>query len=464
MKKNKIKKAIALYLSTALVSMNCLNVSAVNYKKILNRTICTAATGLTLALGTYFLYNRFVSRNSDINRDDVENINQNDAQPVIFEKVPSLDSKEGLKIIRSSDHNDEKISCKLTKLSKKDKDGSTLFGTRQDFEEYIKKHPEECFRQDKETGMCYVKVDNELHEAGRFTISTLGELSKNQGDSKSKKKGKFVVVYEKPSEKGMELLDFNTILDSGKFDLISLSSDPDCIARYNDFESTDSLCDFKRYYPSGIFAKCPWTTLCLLYMPGLNGMAYNKKTKELERNRIDLLDQYELPKSNTTQTFFKENELREDKKEYNDKYKVMLIENAPIALEFEQGSYKYIKEDKKIDMLLDAKPKCYCKDSEQHKMYLKRKFLSLFNYCKQRHTEMANVFIGIESMNAKELEKRMQNYKEVLEDHEVVETMKESGTTYIMNARYNSKLAVKFGEKAIDLSNKDSLDEFDKLK
>ena len=74
MKKNKLKKVFALGLSTVLVSMSCLNVSAMDYKKILNKkNISMAAFGSAIVAGSCLLYNYFkpVSKERPKNDDDL---------------------------------------------------------------------------------------------------------------------------------------------------------------------------------------------------------------------------------------------------------------------------------------------------------------------------------------------------------------------------------------------------------
>ncbi len=115
---NKLEKAIALGLSTVLVSMSCLNASAIDYKKVLNKkNISIAALGSAVILGSYFLYNHFKAPGAEKSQDEEQLVGINDHQvekseknkeEIAEEEEKTTENEEKDQINEESNENDEK--------------------------------------------------------------------------------------------------------------------------------------------------------------------------------------------------------------------------------------------------------------------------------------------------------------------------------------------------------------------
>ena len=197
MRKGRLKKTFALYLSMALVSMNCLNASALDYKKIFSKkNISVAAVTSAVIFGSYFLYNHLkspntkkpqdIKKNEEKNRVDIlklkdggstkkvavfrvvklnqqgKEINENiSATP--FKVIEPISDTEKTKIVKSEDITD----LRVTKEGKDKKLVSFTFsnGKKVSSDNF---RQSENIRQDRETGMFYLKIDDKLYELGKI--------------------------------------------------------------------------------------------------------------------------------------------------------------------------------------------------------------------------------------------------------------------------------------------------------
>ena len=146
----------------------------------------------------------------------------------------------------------------------------------------------------------------------------------------------------------------------------------------------------------------------------------------------------------------------------------MIVKDTPIS--FDGGdihtlqTYIYSDEDKKIDIFLDAAlPHAYSDSEnyteEQCKLHIKRHYLTLFESCRAEGTKRAMIsFIGTDGLGNK-----FEWHKEALDNPEVKEAMKNSGTTYIFNAYNKSDIAKVFIGQAVDISEATDMSAFDKI-
>ncbi len=414
-------------------------------------------------------------------------------KPIMFKGVKPITEDEKRKIVSAERCSKvgKTISLEVTEANGMIEDSILTLPDGTKINEIdLRRNPGEYFRQDKETGMCYIKLGEELYEAGKFTIPTLGEISE-EAQSKDRKDGKMFVVYADMGSSGLQLLDIQNILDSKKFDLANPASSHNCIETtyYDDYsplsnsENAKLLSDYSWGQSSGpaFMLKCPWTSLCLLHMPGLNGMVYDETKgiyKETMGDKINLLYPYKvLTSAGYGISLYEHTKFGEDKKEDNDKFMFMGVEDAPISLDggnifpYMKQPYTYSKDSKKINIFLDAALDIssndygrYCESTryytaEQCKLHIKRHYLALFNYCKVKGIKEAVVsFIGIgESSNDLEW------HKEALYDPEVKKAMRESGTTYIFNAYNRFDTAEVFKGQAINISSATDMSVFDRI-
>ena len=406
--------------------------------------------------------------------------------PIMFEGVKPITEDEKSKIVdaKSYSKKGKKIAVQMTELDEWNKDADTILilsdGKTRVNEMDLRENPGEYFRQDKESGMCYIKLGDELYEAGKFTMPTLGKISE-EAQSKDRKGGKMFVAYANPRTSGLKLLDIQKILDSKKFDLANPASNQNCIETISPEDSSPDKGEkvklLSEYWGDNtqgpaFMLKCPWTSLCLLHMPGLNGMVYDKETdgySEQKVDKINLLKPYGIETSSGYgMTPAINANFGEDTSEDNDKSTCMIIKNA--NLPFDGGSiftcepYTCSDEFKQIDIVLDAAlPHAYSGSEnyteEQCKLHIKRHYLTLFESCRAEGTKRALLsFIG-----AGVFGNRIEWHKEVLDDPEVKEAMENSGTTYIFNAYNRSDIAETFKEQAIDISDESDMSVFDRI-
>ena len=226
MKKNNLKKVFALGLSTTLVSMSCLNASAIDYKKVLNKkNISIAALGSAVILGSYFLYNHFKAPSTEKSQDEGQldkisdhqvgkgkgSITEEEQKPT-EKKAKDQQNEEEFEVFDASDTNcwgrkkgqDTKpiLMKRITEISKDEK--SDIVKRRNEKIKSIsvsKKGREkgnpllifsngrkiegkdlnlnDNFRQDKDSGMIYFKLDGKLYELGEYML-----LKKVKSDGK----------------------------------------------------------------------------------------------------------------------------------------------------------------------------------------------------------------------------------------------------------------------------------------
>ena len=197
--------------------MSCLNASAMDYKKILNKkNISIAAFGSAVILGSYFLYNHFKAPSTEKSQDegqlgkisdhqvgkgkgsvteeerkptvkkaknqqnkekfevfDTSDINGwgrkkgQDTKPILMKKIKEINKDEKPDIVK---RRNEKI--KSISVSKKGREkGNPLFifsnGRKIEGKDL---NLNDNFRQDKDSGMIYFKLDGKLYELGEYML------------------------------------------------------------------------------------------------------------------------------------------------------------------------------------------------------------------------------------------------------------------------------------------------------
>ncbi len=172
MKKNNLTRAFALGLSTALVSMSCLNASAMDYKKVLNKkNISIATLGSAAILGSYFLYNHFkapgVEKFHDFDVHDINSLSEKESQIADImeeESVIAISKEEKSNIVEGED---EKIeSIRVSKKGREEGNPLLIFSNGRKIQRKDL-NLNEHFRQDRDSKMFYFKLDGKLYELGR---------------------------------------------------------------------------------------------------------------------------------------------------------------------------------------------------------------------------------------------------------------------------------------------------------
>ena len=467
-----------LLLSTILSSVVCMSNMAMDTAEHTSSTMkaCLMRYKERAAEKRYDDYIKSFKRQNE----DVEK-----SLPIMFDGVPSIRDDERRNIVFGEPYSIRNTANKRVTIGRDSILRINNYGeTQLVSEEELRDDPKTFFRQDKITGMCYVKLGRKLYPAGIFYMNSLKDKEEREEDFSrhsrkrfkkceefSEKTGKMFVAFAGKGAPGEKLLDIQSILDTNKFDLASPIVSQNCI-------ETDRLDASKIKYlreycdnPSqgtAFMIKCPWTALCLLHMPGLNGKVYNRFNDSYEErsgDKINLLYKYGI---NTSAGHITSSEFHDFDRD-DERFQFMTVEEAPVSLNFgsvfNDRGYFHNESGQVVRMFLDSalpggEPSSVSCSEEVCKAHLKRHYMALFNYCKEHKVKRAIVpLIGLGSFGNK-----MQWHKEVLDDPEIRDLMMKSGTVYVFNAHTDVDAYDVFGKEAVDFSGCNSMDAFDRLK